>query len=463
LNPVKILYFGDPGKRNLLDGIDWQSRECEILTAQDEEKAFSILDSADPQVVLVDFDQAGFMPLSFLDKLLGKSKERMVVGLTENSPLDIVVKSIQMGVRDVIHTKDELFKLQLNLSKIVEEGNCHAKGEMLHQKQKENYDFSSILGQSPEMRRLVEIISKIIKRKWVTVLLLGETGTGKELIARVIHYKSYCNYQPFVEVNCNTLPENLLESELFGHEKGAFTDAKTRKKGLFEIARHGTLFLDEIGEINFTLQSKLLRVIEEKKIRRVGGIEDISVNTRIIASTNRDLQTAIKTERFRSDLYYRLNVISIHLPPLRQRGDDVVMLARKFLKDYAEEYKSPVRRFSPDAIALLKEYPWPGNIRELKNTIERIILLFDGEEAGRKTVEEAIQSEGPLVMSSQRPVGSLKIDIPPEGLRLDDVEKVVIREILEKAGWNKRRTCEILHISRPRLDRKIRKYDLKLR
>jgi two-component system response regulator AtoC len=266
-----------------------------------------------------------------------------------------------------------------------------------------------------------------------------------------------------VEVNCNTLPENLLESELFGHEKGAFTDAKTRKKGLFEIARNGTLFLDEIGEIAFALQSKLLRVIEEKKIRRVGGIEDISVNTRIIASTNRDLKTAIKAERFRSDLYYRLNVFSILLPPLRERGEDVVILAQKFLKDYAEEYNSPVRRFSPNAIALLKEYPWPGNVRELKNTIERIVLLFDGEEAGRKTVEEAIQSEGPLAISSRRQVGSLKIDVPPEGLRLDDVEKVVIKEILEKEGWNKRRTCEILHISRPRLDRKIRKYGLKLK
>ena len=304
------------------------------------------------------------------------------------------------------------------------------------------------------------MISKIVKRKWITVLINGETGTGKELIARTIHYQTCRDDEQFVEINCSALPETLLESELFGYEKGAFTDAKTSKKGLFELAQNGTLFLDEIGEISLQMQVKLLRALEEKKIRRVGGIQDIRINTRIITATNRDLKAAIKEGKFRSDLFYRLNVIHIAVPPLRERGKDIVMLADFFLKHFVQEYESSIQSFSKEALDFMCSYYWPGNVRELKHSIERIVLLSDNTVISRRDMEQTIQSETPIEMSSKPQTDYLQLEIPPEGITLEDAEKSVINMVLQKTGWNKRRTCRILKISRPRLDRKIDKFQL---
>jgi transcriptional regulator with GAF, ATPase, and Fis domain len=310
------------------------------------------------------------------------------------------------------------------------------------------------------LQQVLAMVAKIIQRQWITVLVRGETGTGKELIARTIHYNSSTQTQPFVEINCSTIPEPLLEAELFGYEKGAFTDAKSRKKGLFELAENGTLFLDEIGEISLAVQVKLLKAIEEKTIRRLGGTEDIQIKTRIIAATNRDLQAAMQENLFRQDLYYRLNVLTLQLPPLRERGDDVLVLARHFLSRFAEEYGSALTGFTSEAEALLKSYHWPGNVRELKHTLERVVLLAGGNIATDKAIAEAIESDTPMLLAKSRDLTNVTIEIPPAGISLDEAQKQLIEKVFEQTGWHKRRTCKALKISRPRLDRIIKKYGL---
>ena len=455
-----ILFFGTPEKQKLLNGITREAPTSKITSTRNEEKSFSLLSSGGINLVLVDIDQENFQPLDYLNRLFQTVNSVPVICITESAPLSIALKAMKLGVKDVINAKEEPAKLLKESSRFFHKWEEESKGENLHQQQKVKFDFSSIIGQSPAMQRIFNIAGRIIQRKWVTVLIRGETGTGKEVMARAIHYNSFNQFQSFVEINCNALPENLLESELFGYEKGAFTDAKTQKKGLFELAQNGTLFLDEIGEISLAMQVKLLKALEEKKIRRLGGTEDIHINTRIISATNRNLQEAVKENRFRNDLYYRLNVVTLHLPALRERGDDIILLANHFLKHFAEEYESPLQEFTPEAESLLKSYQWPGNVRELQHTIERIALLADGDKVTPDMLYETIDSETPAVMSEKRQSTHLMIDIPSEGMSLDDGEKVLIEAVLNSTDWNKRKTTQILKISRPRLDRKIEKYSL---
>ena len=456
----KILFVGESKKQNLIKNVNYKGAEAVLWTTQQRDRALSIAHRKSPQLVIVDFDCPQLKPLEFVRNLLDRSNTVKVIGISEDIQLSLAIRAVRMGVHEVINIQEDSATLQTVVSNLALQWARLQKGDDRHLQQKEKFDFTNIIGRSLEMTRVIEVISKIIRRKWVTVLIRGETGTGKELIARAIHYNSFDHFQPFVEINCNALPENLLESELFGYEKGAFTDAKTQKKGLFELAQNGTLFLDEIGEISRAIQVKLLKALEEKKIRRLGGTENIQINTRIIAATNRALQTAIREGDFRNDLYYRLNVVSIHIPPLRERGEDVILLAQHFLTHYGEEYENSLQGFTPEAEVLLRSYHWPGNVRELKHTIERIVLLNLCEIVTRECLEEAIESETPLILAEKKQSTSLQIDLPPEGLSLDEGEKVLIKAVLEKMNWNKRKTCQILKISRPRLDRKIEKYDL---
>ena len=454
---LKILYYGNPDKHKVIDGL---SLNGELLTTSDRESALEVVGRENPQFVLIDFDQPQRKLLDFVDQLLSVSPQLIVFGLTLTSPLGVVVKAVKMGVQEVINTREDPHKLQKELSNLIQNWEDIDKGEDLHQKERQKYDFTNLIGQSAELQHVLEIVTKIIQRKWVTVLIQGETGTGKELIARAIHYNSFNQFQPFVEINCNALPETLLESELFGYEKGAFTDARTQKKGLFELAQHGTLFLDEIGDISQTIQVKLLKALEEKKIRRLGGTKDIQIETRIIAATNRDLKAAMQEGAFRNDLYYRLNVISIPLPPLRDWGDDVLLLAHHFLSQYAAEYESPTRAFTAEVETMLQDYDWPGNIRELSHTIERLALLGESETVSRTELAEALESETALILAKKRRSNTLQIDIPQDGFTLEEGEKLLISAVLEQMEWNKRKTSTILKISRPRLDRKIEKYGL---
>ncbi|MFQ5708722.1 MAG: sigma-54 interaction domain-containing protein [bacterium] len=457
--PFNVLFFGNSQKLSLFNGFT-QAGPKSVLLTQNKAEALSMLAQDTPEVVVVDFDECALRPLEFVSDVLQKTREVRVIGLADTSPLSLVVAAVKMGVHEVINAREEPHKLRQSLAQILEQWQELEKGQQLHLNRKERFEFRTILGNSPEIQRIFEIITKITRRKWVTVLIRGETGTGKELIAQAIHYASFKQYQPFVEINCNALPENLLESELFGYEKGAFTDAKTQKKGLFELAQNGTLFLDEIGDTSPKVQVKLLKALETKKIRRLGGTRDIQIDTRIIGATNRDLQAAIREGQFRNDLYYRLNVVSIQLPPLRERGEDVILLARHFLSQYAKEYESPLRDFTPEAVSLLRDYSWPGNVRELQHTIERVVLLSDEKIVSPDSLEDAIESDTPLALSVKKRATSVNIDIPSEGISLEEGEKKLIQAVLEKMAWNKRRTCQILKISRPRLDRKIAKFGL---
>ena len=454
-----ILLLGKSKIQKVQSALALSDAEGKVHDFDDHDPVFTNLASLSPQLILVDLDNAHLKPLDFIDKII-QYNHHVIIGLTEKNPLNVVVQAVKQGVQEVVNISEDTFNLQKLFTTYYE--NSKQKDKDFYTRQKRTYDFSNIIGKSPEMKRVFNLISKITKRKWVTVLVRGETGTGKELIARSIHYNSCEDDEQFVEINCNTLPETLLESELFGHEKGAFTDAKSTKKGLFEVAHDGTLFLDEIGEISKKVQVKLLKALEEKKIRRVGGTKDIRINTRIISATNRNLQAAIKSGDFRKDLYYRLNVVHIDIPPLRQRGKDIIQLANHFLTQYAEDYDSPLKGFSKSAEDLLLHYSWPGNVRELQHCIERIAVLSEDSIVSRDDLEATLESETPLEMSEKKGSEYLQLEIPAHGISLEEGEKFIIENILRKTGGNKRRTCRILQISRPRLDRKIEKYNIQL-
>lgn len=320
-------------------------------------------------------------------------------------------------------------------------------------------DFSAIVGTSPAIRQVTSLMERVIQSKDVSVLIGGETGTGKEIIARAIHDNSSTGNELFVEVNCAAIPEHLLESELFGYEKGAYTGAERTKPGLFELANGGTLLLDEIGYMSMGLQAKLLKAIEEKTFRRLGGEREIQVRMRIIASTNVDLQTAIQESKFREDLYYRLNEIQIVLPPVRERGEDVILLAEHFINEFAQQYELSERTLSETSKELLREYHWPGNVRELRNAIKRAMIMHDAETLTPDMIPVSIRSTNSL---DKQPWNrrQLVIDIPEEGVTFDEVEKRVIDHMLKMTQWNKNMTARMLKISRPRLLRKIEKYEL---
>ncbi|MBN1483048.1 sigma-54-dependent Fis family transcriptional regulator [candidate division KSB1 bacterium] len=457
--PYKIFLFSGSKEQKLRSVCSLGGIEYKLSVGDDYSQAQAILNKEEHHLVVIDLDDYK-KSYEFFEWVIEVKPDINIIGITDTNPLDVVVNATRAGIQSIFNTSSNLYPLQKRITTFYESWRQNRDRDEFLEKQKQKYGFSNIIGQSPQMRQIFDLIERIMRRKWATVLIRGETGTGKELIARSIHYSTCTPEQPFVEINCSALPESLLESELFGYEKGAFTDAKTTKAGLFELAHNGTLFLDEIGEITPKVQIKLLKALEEKTIRRLGGVRDIKISTRIISATNRNLQDAIKSGQFRNDLFYRLNVLYIDVPPLRERGDDVLLLARYFLKQFAEEYDSPLQAIEPEAEQLLKQYPWPGNVRELRHTIERISLLSDGITVTRKELENTIDSETPLILSEKKEKNYLHIEIPPEGVSLEDAEKVIIKQILKKTGWNKRRTCRILKISRPRLDRKIQKFNL---
>jgi DNA-binding NtrC family response regulator len=365
------------------------------------------------------------------------------------------VEAIRGGAYDFIQKPFQLDKMKIAIRNALETSVMRAELGGIHKRDREAYSFKNFIGRSAVMQEVFEKIKKIGASKASTILIYGESGTGKELVARAIHECSGAQYS-FLEINCAALPETLLESELFGHEKGAFTDAKYRKKGLFELAEGGSIFLDEIGEMGITLQSRLLRVIENKTFRRVGGVKDLRINTRIISATNRDLKSAIDEGKFRSDLYYRLQVIPIKLAPLRERPEDIVLLANHFISVFNREFKKSVKKVSPAVGKLLEGYAWPGNVRELKNVIERAMLLEAEEELlAAHLPPEVIHGEAP----AREAAGDRSLDgLYP--ISLEDMEKIVIEKTLKESAGNKSKAARVLGISRQTLREKIKLYQI---
>ncbi|MCZ6635660.1 MAG: sigma-54 dependent transcriptional regulator [bacterium] len=312
---------------------------------------------------------------------------------------------------------------------------------------------------SPAIREVTSLLERVVQNPEISVLIYGETGTGKEIAARAIHDNSATGDELFVEVNCAAIPEHLLESELFGYEKGAYTGAERTKRGLFELADGGTLLLDEIGYMSLGLQAKLLKAVEEKTFRRLGGEKEVQVKVRIIASTNIDLSVVMSERKFREDLFYRLNEIPLTMPPLREREDDVILLSESFIEEFAKQYNLQPRTLSETSKELLRQYHWPGNVRELRNAIKRSMIMHDAEVLSPEMIPVSIRSTNSLAKQHWNS-NQLVIEVPDEGVTFEEVEKQVIDHTLKLTNWNKNKAARMLKISRPRLLRKIEKYDL---
>jgi len=381
------------------------------------------------------------------DSRAATTRPPVVVGAQSDHRLAVEV--VRAGAEDYFVLPAESDRLGDYIRSRAEAARNQAAAAELTEAERRNFDFSNIVGESRAMRDALALAARIIPRGASTVLLTGETGTGKELLAQAIHYNGPRSQGPFVELNCSAIPANLLESELFGHERGAFTDARHAKPGLLEVADGGTLFLDEIGELPFELQGKLLKVLEDKRVRRVGGTRTQDVDIRIIAATNRDLAGEVGEGTFREDLYYRLSVIPLHLPPLRERGDDILLLAEYFVDALCRQYELPRPEISRSVRDRLLGHAWPGNVRELRNAIERALLLGDGS---------GISAEDLFIESSPAPVASASAVLPFPAT-LEAIELAAVRAMLESAGGNKSAAARRLGISRSRLHRALRRIE----
>lgn len=412
-------------------------------------------------VVLLDIKLGETSGLDVLQELKSRKVDTEVVMLTSDETAETGVKSMKLGASDYLTKPFNIDEVKIVVAQIIEKRELRSEVEYLRGEYSKLFE-ADIIGESDAIRELRKKVSKIASAKVSTILITGESGTGKELVARYIHKEMHCGFgsgsAPFIAVNCTALPETLLESELFGYERGAFTDAKADKKGIFELAHTGTILMDEIGDMKPSLQAKLLRVLEERSIRRIGGHEEIPINVTVITTTNRDLSAAIESGEFRNDLFYRLNVFSLQLPPLRDRQDDCLILSDYFLHFFAEKYKNMhVRGFSAPAKKVIREYGWPGNVRELKNVIERIVVLENVEMIAPEHLPKEMNrrpSDIQVLPAAER------YHLPDSGISLDEVEKDLIVQALQKSGYNKNQAAKLLGISYDSLRYHVKKFGL---
>ncbi|SKC40728.1 sigma-54-dependent transcriptional regulator [Maledivibacter halophilus] len=416
-------------------------------------------DDFKPHVIFLDMRLGNENGLEVLKTIKNIDNDAEVVIMTAYGNVETAVLAMKNGAFDYIKKPFDLGEIDIIISKAFD--NLKMKKKIYLLEKEKEYTGSAMIGNSSSMKEVLSKIDILSKNDNVTVLITGETGTGKELVAEAIHNKSTRRDGPIVKINCGAIPKDLVESELFGYEKNAFTGAAARKKGLFEIADGGTVFLDELGEIPMDMQTKLLRFLEERKLKRVGGLQDIDVDIRIIAATNKNLEEAIKKKKFREDLYYRLNVIPIKLPALRDRGRDILLLAEYFLSKYNKKFNKSIKGFESKVKERLLSYSWPGNVRELKNVVERIVILHDVEYIDLLHLPAVVQNHNKTsdtVLESWSP----KQDIFNEGFCLEDevqrIEKKYITMALDKTDGNYSKASQLLGISRFALKRRIEKY-----
>ncbi len=425
----------------------------EVETASSGEEALGMVDSFGPDVVLTDVRMPKMGGLDLLSTLKAKGNDATVIVMSAYGNMDLALDAMKAGAYDYVQKPFKPDEVVLALRKAEERELLRRENRALKDEIRKEHRFEDILAKSPRMQEIFRTITKIAEYK-TTVLVTGESGVGKELVARAIHRRSTRRGGPFVAVNCGAIPENLLESELFGHKKGAFTDAVHDRRGLFEEATEGTLFLDEIGELPLALQVKLLRVLEDEKIRRVGDTRDLQVDVRIITATHRDLHAETKAGRFREDLFYRLNVLPIHCPPLRERKDDIPLLIDHFVARNNTRLGTSIRGLDTETRRLLYEYAWPGNVRELENTIERAMVLSEGEQIIAADLPERIR-EARDPVQVQLASGELSVK---KTTRI--IEEILIRRALQKTKGNRTRAAEVLEISHRALLYKIKDYQI---
>jgi DNA-binding NtrC family response regulator len=375
--------------------------------------------------------------------------------ITANVLVDETIAALRGGAYDFIGKPINLEELHVAIRNGIEASDLRKEVTQFRRERAQQFTFDQIIGSSPAMREMLAMARKVAESEVSSVLLQGESGTGKDLVAKAIHYQSNRADGPFIAINCAAIPATLIESELFGYEKGAFTDAKARKEGMFEQAEGGTLLLDEIGELELSLQAKLLRVLEEGAFRRVGGLKDIPFDARVIAASNRDLRAESEANRFRLDLYYRLSVIQIDIPSLRERGDDVIQLAEYYIERFGKRLKKTVRGIEDDVAEAFRHYHWPGNVRELRNVIERALILEDDDVITTKYVPRNLAA-GP---NAERDGADEIFRLPPAGTSLEQVEMSLVRQAIDRSGGNQTRAAELLGISRDQLRYRLKKLE----
>jgi two-component system response regulator AtoC len=431
--------------------------DAEIITANSGEEALAKAKEQRPDLLLTDLAMPGMDGLALMKACRDLYNDLPVLVVTAFGSIESAVAAMRTGAFDYVTKPVEEEALILTVKKALHFVGVLAENRNMRRELEERYDFSAILGESAEMVRALKMAGEVAKAE-TTVLILGESGTGKELVARAIHFNRPRARGPFIPINCAAIPENLLESELFGHEKGSFTGADRRREGRVEASAGGTLFLDEIGDMPLALQAKILRLLQEREFQRVGGREPIKADVRFLCATNRDLGKAVREGKFREDLYYRIAVFPITLPALRERGADVLLLARAFIKKFAREMGKAVGTLSREAQSLLQQYRWGGNIRELENVIERAMILTDGEVLSAEALPMELRNIEPP--GPEKPDGSRKFVLPQDGISLDQLEKDLVVQALERTRFNQTRAARLLGLTRATLRYRIEKYKI---
>ena len=446
-----LIVDDEKGQREILNTI-LQKEGYRPVDVPGAREALERLEKEDFDLILTDLKMQGMSGMELLEKVLAEDVRQCVVMMTAHGTIDSAVEAMKKGAFDYLEKPLEREDLLLTIQRAMEHVSLLRENRALHKKLEETRGIPEIIGDHPKIKEVFRIINKIAPTG-STVLVYGESGTGKEMVARAIHDRSPRKERPFFAINCAAIPDTLMESELFGHEKGSFTGASSREIGLFEGADGGTVFLDEIGEMNVAMQAKLLRAIQEKEIRRVGGKVNIPVDVRIISATNKDLETEIRKGSFREDLFYRLNVLRINLPPLRERGSDIATLADFFVRKYGTATGLALKGIAKPALKLLMNYSWPGNVRQLESVIERGVLMAESDHIQPEDLPAEVHEETAAA-------GKLHFELPVEGLSIEELERDLIIKAMDRSGWVIAKAAPLLGMSYKTLQYRLEKFGI---